>query len=229
MAGNGSNDCPICLQPLLQPVEIPCGHIFCYLCLKGSAFHRRKCPLCRGGISMNFFNNPNVIPTVDASSKQDRSPSDMVWYYEGHNGWWQYDERTANEIENAFSQSLPKCEVFIAGHFYIIDFVNMCQYRKDRSGRSRCIRRDSPNISKKGVAGIRLSLLQPPEANGSADDNNEEETMNDNESSDNNASNSSSIPIAGNSSSKRIGPTGNASPNASSLLPAALSTTTQPQ
>lgn len=57
----------------------------------------------------------------------ERIPSEMVWYYEGRNGWWQYDERTASEIETAFSESLPKCEVFIAGHFYIIDFVNMCQ------------------------------------------------------------------------------------------------------
>lgn len=57
----------------------------------------------------------------------DRQPSDMVWYYEGRNGWWQYDERTTTEIESAFSQSLLKCEVFIAGHFYVIDFANMCQ------------------------------------------------------------------------------------------------------
>ncbi|VUZ53028.1 unnamed protein product [Hymenolepis diminuta] len=127
---SGSSDCPICLQPLLQPVEIPCGHIFCYLCLKGSAFHRRKCPLCRGGITMGFFNNPNMIHSTIEGPKQDRIPSELVWYYEGRNGWWQYDERTANEIESAFSQSLSKCEVFIAGHFYIIDFVNMCQVCK---------------------------------------------------------------------------------------------------
>lgn len=61
MAGGNSSDCPICLQPLLQPVKIPCGHVFCYLCIKGSASHRRRCPLCRGALSMNFFDNPNII------------------------------------------------------------------------------------------------------------------------------------------------------------------------
>ncbi|KAM3180933.1 hypothetical protein ACTXT7_015336 [Hymenolepis weldensis] len=180
-----SNDCPICLQPLLQPVEIPCGHIFCYLCLKGSAFHRRKCPLCRG----------------------DRLPSELVWYYEGRNGWWQYDERTANEIESAFSQSLSKCEVLIAGHFYIIDFVNMCQFRKDHSGRSRRIKRDSPNTSKKGVAGIRLSLLQPSlEAN--VDEDSGDDPANDN------ASDTSDFPPVSssvNSTNHRFVPTGNSS------------------
>nr|CDS33000.1 E3 ubiquitin protein ligase RNF146 [Hymenolepis microstoma] len=226
MEGGSSNDCPICLQPLLQPVEIPCGHIFCYLCLKGSAFHRRKCPLCRGAITMGFFNNPNIIHTVNEGPKQDRPSSELVWYYEGRNGWWQYDERTADEIESAFSQSLPKCEVFIAGHFYVIDFVNMCQYRKDNSGRSRRIKRDSPNTSKKGVAGIRLSLLQlSSEANG--DEDGDEDSTNDNVS---DISDSPSVLSSVISATHRLAPTGNSSsPNsASPLCPNALPVPSQP-
>uniref|UniRef100_A0A5K3FRR6 E3 ubiquitin-protein ligase n=1 Tax=Mesocestoides corti TaxID=53468 RepID=A0A5K3FRR6_MESCO len=164
MDGSNASDCPICLQPLLQPVEISCGHIFCYLCIKGSAFHRRQCPLCRGAISMNFFDNPNVIRPTNTSQPVDRTNPEFAWYYEGHNGWWQYDERTAVDIETAFSQSLAFCEVFVAGHFYVIDFTNMCQYRKDRSGRSRRIKRDSVALTKKGVAGIRLSILESREA-----------------------------------------------------------------
>ncbi|VDM17001.1 unnamed protein product [Hydatigera taeniaeformis] len=160
MAGTNTNDCPICLQPFLQPVKIPCGHVFCYLCIKGSASHRRRCPLCRGVLSMNFFENPNVIHSSCESEMTERSPLEFIWYYEGHNGWWQYDERTASEIEAAYLQSLPQCDVFIAGHFYVVDFANMCQYRKDHSGRNRRIKRDSVDISKKGIAGIRLSLIQ---------------------------------------------------------------------
>ncbi|KAL5970023.1 hypothetical protein TSMEX_002221 [Taenia solium] len=163
MEGGDSNDCPICLQSLLQPVKIPCGHVFCYLCIKGSASHRRRCPLCRGTLNMNFFDNPNVIRDSSDSREIERPPVEFTWYYEGRNGWWQYDERTAEEIEAAYTQSLPQCEVFIAGHFYVIDFTNMCQYRKDHTGRSRRIKRDSAGMSKKGIAGIRLSLLQPLE------------------------------------------------------------------
>ncbi|EUB58418.1 putative ligase protein [Echinococcus granulosus] len=170
MAGGDSGGCPICLQPLLQPVEIPCGHVFCYLCIKGSASHRRRCPLCRRAFSMIFFENPNIIRNLGDSGETERPPLEFMWYYEGHNGWWQYDERTAVEIEAAYAQSLPRCEVFIAGHFYVVDFANMCQYRKDHSGRSRRIKRGSVDMSKKGIAGIRLSLLQPSEASEAADD-----------------------------------------------------------
>ncbi|KAL5111678.1 hypothetical protein TcWFU_002997 [Taenia crassiceps] len=128
-----------------------------------SASHRRRCPLCRGAFSMNFFDNPNIIRGSDNSQGLERPPLEFMWYYEGRNGWWQYDERTAGEIETAYTQSLPQCDVFIAGHFYVVDFINMCQYRKDHTGRIRRIKRDSAGMSKKGIAGIRLSLLQPLE------------------------------------------------------------------
>ncbi|VDN16490.1 unnamed protein product [Dibothriocephalus latus] len=84
----------------------------------------------------------------------------MVWYYEGRNGWWRYDTRTASEIEAAFTQSLQSCEVCIAGHIYIVDFTQMCQARKDRPGRTRRIKRDSADLEAKGIAGLRLSLLE---------------------------------------------------------------------
>lgn len=57
----------------------------------------------------------------------ERINSDFVWYYEGRNGWWQYDDRTASEIETAFRRPDASCEVFIAGHIYVVDFGNMCQ------------------------------------------------------------------------------------------------------
>ena len=46
---------------------------------------------------------------------------------------------------------------------------SLFKYRKDHSGRSRRIKRDSTSTSKKGVAGIRLSILEPPEANCSTE------------------------------------------------------------
>ena len=30
------DECPVCLDPPLHPVTLPCGHIFCFLCAKVS-------------------------------------------------------------------------------------------------------------------------------------------------------------------------------------------------
>ena len=30
------DECPVCLDPPLHPVTLPCGHIFCFLCAKAS-------------------------------------------------------------------------------------------------------------------------------------------------------------------------------------------------
>ncbi|BHF58645.1 hypothetical protein SprV_0100159900 [Sparganum proliferum] len=106
---------------------------------------------------MDFFEHPTIIgndPCIE------RPNSDLVWYYEGRNGWWRYDTRTATEIEAAFTQSLQSCEVCVAGHIYVVDFAQMCQARKDRPGRTRRIKRDSADLEMKGVAGLRLSLLK---------------------------------------------------------------------
>ena len=39
--------CRICLQPLVDPVDTPCGHTFCYICLKGHMRMQRTCPADR--------------------------------------------------------------------------------------------------------------------------------------------------------------------------------------
>lgn len=106
---------------------------------------------------MDFFEHPTVIANDPCI---ERSNSDLVWYYEGRNGWWRYDTRTASEIEAAFTQSLQSCEVCVAGHIYVVDFAQMCQARKDRPGRTRRIKRDSADLETKGVAGLRISLLK---------------------------------------------------------------------
>uniref|UniRef100_T1GPI6 E3 ubiquitin-protein ligase n=1 Tax=Megaselia scalaris TaxID=36166 RepID=T1GPI6_MEGSC len=31
-----SIECPICLQNCIHPAKLPCGHIFCFLCVKVS-------------------------------------------------------------------------------------------------------------------------------------------------------------------------------------------------
>ena len=47
---------------------------------------------------------------------------DVRWYYEGRNGWWQYDDRTNDEVEAFHARGESKCELLIAGFLYIIDF-----------------------------------------------------------------------------------------------------------
>ncbi|CAH8486402.1 unnamed protein product [Schistosoma turkestanicum] len=175
-----SLECSICLQNFVHPAQLPCGHVFCFLCIKGCAFHRRKCPMCRSRFSSHFFDDPKLIniwdtPEIDQhkenhivdlcerlsvnTSNSNQSPN-YAWFYEGLQGWWQYDERTCNELENAYNKQVPSCELTIAGYIYSIDLKNMTQIRKDRSGRLRRIKRDLITCEKKGVAGIKLSTIQ---------------------------------------------------------------------
>nr|XP_033801663.1 ligand of Numb protein X 2-like isoform X2 [Geotrypetes seraphini] len=39
--------CHICLQPLLQPMDTPCGHTYCYKCLENFLQERDFCPMDR--------------------------------------------------------------------------------------------------------------------------------------------------------------------------------------
>ncbi|XP_029463542.1 ligand of Numb protein X 2-like [Rhinatrema bivittatum] len=39
--------CHICLQPLLQPMDTPCGHTYCYKCLENFMRERDFCPMDR--------------------------------------------------------------------------------------------------------------------------------------------------------------------------------------
>lgn len=92
----------------------------------------------------------------------DSSSGDYAWYYEGRNGWWQYDERTTCELEDAFAKGRKSTEMLIAGFLYVADLENMVQYRRNEHGRRRKIKRDIVDIPKKGVAGLRLDLEPAP-------------------------------------------------------------------
>ena len=165
---SGESDCAICLLPCTLPLSLPCGHTFCYLCAKGIAFRSRRCALCRETIPDDVIAKPHIdlenasLPhTAGASSKvaddeaDDCADQDAVWYYEGHNGWWQYEPRTNREIEQAYNAEKKSCEVLIAGFVYAIDLENMCQARRSQNTRRRRICRNlSPSAVRKGVAGV---------------------------------------------------------------------------
>ncbi|NWU98669.1 RN146 ligase, partial [Upupa epops] len=148
-------ECAICLQTCVHPVSLPCKHVFCYLCVKGASWLGKRCALCRQEIPEDFLDKPTLLSPEELKAAS-RGNGEYAWYYEGRNGWWQYDERTSRELEDAFSKGKKSTEMLIAGFLYVADLENMVQYRRNEHGRRRKIKRDIVDIPKKGVAGLRL-------------------------------------------------------------------------
>ena len=82
-----SLQCPICIQTPNYPIKLdPCGHIFCFLCIKGVCFRASCCPMCRAQISRDIaFNgiseNQLLAPVV--AKEVRKLTTDVFWYYEG--------------------------------------------------------------------------------------------------------------------------------------------------
>jgi len=161
----GSNEvpieCAVCLQTCVYPVQLPCKHIFCFLCVKGVTLQSKRCAMCRREIPPDYLYHPDLLSQVQESeiSYEDGGQ----WFYEGRGGWWQYDQRTSVEIEAAMAREEERCELLIAGSLYIIDFEHMLQYRRNDPSRRRRIKRDQASGPKKGVAGLRLDVVEEPQ------------------------------------------------------------------
>ena len=154
-------ECAVCLQPCLHPVLLPCSHIFCFLCVKGFAVRNKKCALCRSTVTLDYFDSPVIVEVIhDDKSKienQEETEQDCYdWFYEGRNGWWQYDKRASQILNNAFRDEKETCELIVSGFSYVIDLEKMVQFRKNKASRQRRIKRDKCNAESKGVAGLRL-------------------------------------------------------------------------
>ncbi|CAF0869414.1 unnamed protein product [Adineta ricciae] len=166
-------ECSVCLQPLINPVKLPCGHSFCFLCVKGVANVSHNCALCRKPFSRELIDKPNVL-AAELRDDESLSPSDStsrhVWYYEGRNGWWMYDQRTNDEIDQSFRRGDRRVEILIVGHLYIVDFENMNQYRLNDTQRRRRIKYDLISAPKKGVAGLKLDLQRTTQYNPANDE-----------------------------------------------------------
>ncbi|XP_074034338.1 E3 ubiquitin-protein ligase rnf146 isoform X2 [Leptinotarsa decemlineata] len=149
-------ECAVCLQRCIHPAQLPCGHIFCFLCVKGFANQNKKCAMCRQEIPKDFIDQPNLLEFSIPLENSEGVENDFQWFYEGRNGWWQYDERASEEIEEAFKLGIPSFELIICGELYVIDFKHKFQYPKRNSSRKRSIKRDKiNNVVVKGVAGLR--------------------------------------------------------------------------
>ncbi|XP_017844362.1 uncharacterized protein LOC108601005 isoform X3 [Drosophila busckii] len=96
-------ECPICLQTCIHPARLPCGHIFCFLCVKGVAYKNRRCAMCRREIPAEFLDHPQLVNGIDDICTTRATEDGYQWYYEGRNGgWWAYDARTNEDIETAY-------------------------------------------------------------------------------------------------------------------------------
>lgn len=73
----------------------------------------------------------------------------------GLGGWWRFDERLSQDLEEARRLGLGQLETLICGDLYIIDLLGRVQYHKTNPKRRRKIRREiAANVVVKGIAGI---------------------------------------------------------------------------
>ena len=184
-------ECAVCLQPSIHPVQLPCSHIFCFLCVKGVTIQSQRCPMCRREIPQSYLEHPTLLKQPESlgsdhakeSSEQTKHKEDSEdettlepeyrWFYQGRNGWWEYDERTTEELEHHHKKGDKSCELLIAGFLYSIDFENMLQCRRNEPQRRRQIKRDLiTNVAdKKGIAGIRTTASTQNNSNNAVVDN----------------------------------------------------------
>lgn len=76
-------ECAVCLEKCVHPAQLPCGHIFCFLCIKGFAAQTKRCAMCRQEVPRDFLEHPKLLeyPVVEKNANEE-----YHWYYEGRNG-----------------------------------------------------------------------------------------------------------------------------------------------
>lgn len=81
-------ECPVCLQPCIHPARLPCGHVFCFLCLKGIANQSRCCAMCRQEISPDYLDRPDLLEPSNPQEEKETETFEggYQWFYEGRNG-----------------------------------------------------------------------------------------------------------------------------------------------
>ena len=94
------DECPVCLDPPLHPVTLPCGHIFCFLCAKASlntshdadldviivcvqGLTRQggdggQCSLCRRDIPDSYLDSSQVMTGAMADLEQGQEDGDQA-------------------------------------------------------------------------------------------------------------------------------------------------------
>lgn len=71
-------------------------------------------------------------------------------------GWWKFEERLCQYIEEARALGVERLETLICGTLYVIDLQRLVQFNKENPTRRRKIKRElTSQVIAKGVAGIR--------------------------------------------------------------------------
>ena len=70
---DGAADCPICMEPPDEPVQLDCGHSFCRPCLFAhvSVYGRTQCPMCRAVVSLE--QRASLIPELAVTGGSGRA------------------------------------------------------------------------------------------------------------------------------------------------------------
>ncbi|XP_019935940.1 E3 ubiquitin-protein ligase LNX isoform X1 [Paralichthys olivaceus] len=53
--------CHICLQPLIRPLDTPCGHTYCQECLTSFLLESDFCPVCRAPLMLQSCRKPSLL------------------------------------------------------------------------------------------------------------------------------------------------------------------------
>ncbi|KAM6920943.1 E3 ubiquitin-protein ligase LNX isoform 2-T3 [Xenentodon cancila] len=53
--------CHICLQPLIRPLDTPCGHTYCQECLTSFLLESDFCPVCRSPLMLQSCRKPSLL------------------------------------------------------------------------------------------------------------------------------------------------------------------------
>ncbi|XP_019752573.1 E3 ubiquitin-protein ligase LNX isoform X1 [Hippocampus comes] len=53
--------CHICLQPLIRPLDTPCGHTYCQECLTSFLLESDFCPVCRAPLMLQNCRKPSLL------------------------------------------------------------------------------------------------------------------------------------------------------------------------
>ncbi|KAJ8929414.1 hypothetical protein NQ314_017897 [Rhamnusium bicolor] len=88
--------------------------------------------MCRQEIPRDFIEQPNLLQHSLQLDSLHGFDGGYQWFYEGRNGWWRYDERANEDIEQAYKSDLLNFELIICGDLYVIDFENKYQYPKKK-------------------------------------------------------------------------------------------------
>jgi hypothetical protein len=175
-----TGECVICYNPLYMKLTLPCGHFFCYGCIKGQILRLKQsqnacCPLCNQMISDKIKDkikkNPHLLKSIEIDKKHLEN-LDAYWFYSARQkgDWWSFDVSASKEIEVLYQrymkdEDVSDCNLSICGMTLSFDFDDMLQIN-EYSGGSRKIRRvrkcDIDNFmsngSVKGLAGYKASI-----------------------------------------------------------------------